>query len=153
LRARQVINDLRKAAITADAVYLAATRREGSHSAHLAMFSKPAKYIEQERAFRDSRRKTQTEEPVKKKTRTKPKRSCGIDPKRFSRHLQRNHAKAIRAAFDSPAGRYNLVDAQQARGCSTHCGLQSSPILWTKCARLSRARPTVALRLIVEREC
>src|SRR6266481_3999022 len=47
----KVINDLRKAAITADAVYLAGDPdREGEAiSAHLAMvLSKPAKYIEQE---------------------------------------------------------------------------------------------------------
>src|SRR5437588_7611134 len=61
----KVINDLRKAAITADAVYLAGDPdREGEAiSAHLAMvLSKPAKFIEQEPSV--SRFKKKDAKPV-----------------------------------------------------------------------------------------
>src|SRR5882672_5469160 len=64
----KVINDLRKAAINADAVYLAGDPdREGEAiSAHLAMvLSKPSKFIEQEPSFsRFKKKAAKPEEPI-----------------------------------------------------------------------------------------
>src|ERR1700704_1165478 len=158
----KVINDLRKAAITADAVYLAGDPdREGEAiSAHLAMvLSKPAKYIEQEPSVsRFKKKDAKPEEPVKKEEENGSKKEVvAIDPKKIFRvTFNEITPKAIRAAFDKPRqGDTNLVDAQQARRVLDRIvGYKVSPILWDKVRRgLSAGRvQTVALRLIVERE-
>src|ERR1700731_110683 len=158
----KVINDLRKAAITADAVYLAGDPdREGEAiSAHLAMvLSKPAKFIEQEPSVsRFKKKDAKPEEPVKKEEENEPKKEVvAIDPKKIFRvTFNEITPKAIRAAFDKPRQvDSNLVDAQQARRVLDRIvGYKVSPILWDKVRRgLSAGRvQTVALRLIVERE-
>src|SRR6202171_3502538 len=158
----KVINDLRKAAITADAVYLAGDPdREGEAiSAHLAMvLSKPAKYIEQEPSVsRYKKKDAKPEEPVKKEDETEAKKEVvAIDPKKIFRvTFNEITPKAIRAAFDKPRQvDTNLVDAQQARGVLDRLvGYKISPLLWNKVRRgLSAGRvQTVALRLIVDRE-
>src|ERR1700732_2964113 len=158
----KVINDLRKAAIPADAVYLAGDPdREGEAiSAHLAMvLSKPAKFIEQEpSASRFKKKDAKPEEPVKKEEENEPKKKVpAIDPKKIFRvTFNEITPKAIRAAFEKPRQvDSNLVDAQQARRVLDRIvGYKISPLLWDKVRRgLSAGRvQTVALRLIVERE-
>src|SRR5713226_9748987 len=118
----KVINDLRKAALSADAVYLAGDPdREGEAiSAHLAMvLSKPSKFIEQEPSVSRFKKKVATpEEPVKKEEENEPKKEVvAIDPKKIFRvTFNEITPKAIRAAFDKPRQvDSNLVDAQQAR--------------------------------------
>ena len=158
----KVINDLRKAAQTAEAVYLAGDPdREGEAiSAHLAMvLSKPAKYIEQEPSVsRFKKKDAKPEEPVKKEEESEAKKEVvAIDPKKIFRvTFNEITPKAIRAAFDKPRQvDTNLVDAQQARRVLDRIvGYKVSPILWDKVRRgLSAGRvQTVALRLIVERE-
>src|SRR5712691_11492487 len=106
----KVIHDLRKAAITADAVYLAGDPdREGEAiSAHLAMvLSKPAKFIEQEPSVSRFKKKVATlEEPVKKEDENEAKNEAkkevvAIDPKKIFRvTFNEITPKAIRAAFD-----------------------------------------------------
>ncbi len=158
----KVINDLRKAAQSADAVYLAGDPdREGEAiSAHLAMvLSKPAKFIEQEPSIsRFKKKDAKPEEPVKKEEENEAKKEVvAIDPKKIFRvTFNEITPKAIRAAFDKPREvDSNLVDAQQARRVLDRIvGYKVSPILWDKVRRgLSAGRvQTVALRLIVERE-
>jgi len=174
----KVINDLRKAASTADAVYLAGDPdREGEAiSAHLAMvLAKPERYVEAEasgRATHKSKAKDDAKEPEpvldkngkpKKKYKSKwasePLRMDipATDPKKIFRvTFNEITPKAIRAAFDKPrAVDENLVDAQQARRVLDRIvGYKISPLLWDKVRRgLSAGRvQTVALRLIVERE-
>jgi DNA topoisomerase-1 len=156
----KVINDLRKSAITADAVYLAGDPdREGEAiSAHLAMvLSKPSKFTEQEPSVSRFKKKVAPpEEPVKKDDEPK-KEVVAIDPKKIFRvTFNEITPKAIRAAFDKPRQvDTNLVDAQQARRVLDRIvGYKVSPLLWNKVRRgLSAGRvQTVALRLIVERE-
>ena len=83
----KVINDLRKAAITADAVYLAGDPdREGEAiSAHLAMvLSKPSKFIEQEPSVsRFKKKAAKPEEPVKEEEDAPKKKLWPLIPKRF----------------------------------------------------------------------
>lgn len=158
----KVIHDLRKAAHTADAVYLAGDPdREGEAiSAHLAMvLAKPARFIEQEPSDSKSKQKGATpEEPAKKQgANDSKKEAVAIDPKKIFRvTFNEITPKAIRAAFDNPRHvDTNLVDAQQARRVLDRIvGYKISPILWDKVRRgLSAGRvQTVALRLIVERE-
>src|SRR5437588_10905568 len=158
----KVINDLRKAAHSADAVYLAGDPdREGEAiSAHLALvLSKPARFIEQEPSVsRFKKKEARPEEPVKKEDETDSKKEVvAIDPKKIFRvTFNEITPKAIRAAFDKPRQvDSNLVDAQQARRVLDRIvGYKVSPILWDKVRRgLSAGRvQTVALRLIVERE-
>src|SRR5712664_1760534 len=158
----KVINDLRKSALTADAVYLAGDPdREGEAiSAHLAMvLSKPSKFIEQEPSVSRFKKKHATpEESVKKEAESDSKKEAvAIDPKKIFRvTFNEITPKAIRAAFDKPRQvDTNLVDAQQARRVLDRIvGYKVSPILWDKVRRgLSAGRvQTVALRLIVERE-
>src|SRR5437899_557687 len=156
----KVINDLRKSALTADAVYLAGDPdREGEAiSAHLAMvLSKPSKFIEQEPSVsRFKKKDAKPEEPAKEDAAPK-KEVVAIDPKKIFRvTFNEITPKAIRAAFDKPRQvDTNLVDAQQARRVLDRIvGYKVSPILWNKVRRgLSAGRvQTVALRLIVERE-
>jgi DNA topoisomerase-1 len=158
----KVINDLRKAAITADAVYLAGDPdREGEAiSAHLAMvLSKPSKFEEQEPTVsRFKKKKAKVEAPVVEEEKEVSKKDAiPIDPKKIFRvTFNEITPKAIRAAFDKPRKvDANLVDAQQARRVLDRIvGYKVSPILWDKVRRgLSAGRvQTVALRLIVERE-
>jgi DNA topoisomerase-1 len=172
----KVINDLRKAANTADAVYLAGDPdREGEAiSAHLAMvLSKPAKYLipeeEEENANNGKKETTNGEKPAeapaKKGAKGKaPKKAEKdrieiepIDPKKIFRvTFNEITPKAIRAAFEKPRQvDAQLVDAQQARRVLDRIvGYKISPLLWDKVRRgLSAGRvQTVALRLIVERE-
>jgi DNA topoisomerase I len=162
----KIINDLRKSANTADAVYLAGDPdREGEAiSAHLAMvLSKPAKFAEEEPSNgngKNSKAAEETEPPAKGKAGKKNKDEISIppiDPKKIFRvTFNEITPKAIRAAFEKPRQLdTNLVDAQQARRVLDRIvGYKISPLLWNKVRRgLSAGRvQTVALRLIVERE-
>src|SRR5271155_4643727 len=172
----KVINDLRKAASIADAVYLAGDPdREGEAiSAHLAMvLSKPERYVEAEASGRAKAKTKEGEkepEPALDKN-GKPKKKYkskwaseplqmdipATDPKKIFRvTFNEITPKAIRAAFEKPRQvDENLVDAQQARRMLDRIvGYKVSPLLWDKVRRgLSAGRvQTVALRLIVERE-
>src|ERR1700681_3462909 len=117
----KVIHDLRKAAQSADAVYLAGDPdREGEAiSAHLAMvLSKPSKFTEQEPSVsRFKKKNAKPEEPVKEGPEQPKKEILAIDPKKIFRvTFNEITPKAIRAAFDHPRQvDTNLVDAQQAR--------------------------------------
>src|ERR1700726_526501 len=169
----KVINDLRKAAITADAVYLAGDPdREGEAiSAHLAMvLSKPTKYEEEAVSGKNGDKAAEAKEKEEAEAKTDAKgKSKGakkdrdeilipaIDPKKIFRvTFNEITPKAIRAAFEKPRQvDSNLVDAQQARRVLDRIvGYKISPLLWDKVRRgLSAGRvQTVALRLIVERE-
>ena len=161
----KVINELRKSANTAEAVYLAGDPdREGEAiSAHLAMvLSKPTKYVEAEPANGSNGKLEQEPEPAKTKAGKKGKdkdeiRIPPIDPKKIFRvTFNEITPKAIRSAFEKPRQiDTNLVDAQQARRVLDRIvGYKISPLLWDKVRRgLSAGRvQTVALRLIVERE-
>jgi len=173
----KVINDLRKSASTATAVYLAGDPdREGEAiSAHLAMvLSKPTKYEEEaasngNKAAAEAKAKEEAEAKEAKDSKGakgKSKKAAKdrdeisippIDPKKIFRvTFNEITPKAIRAAFDKPRQvDSNLVDAQQARRVLDRIvGYKISPLLWDKVRRgLSAGRvQTVALRLIVERE-
>jgi DNA topoisomerase-1 len=172
----KVINDLRKSANTADAVYLAGDPdREGEAiSAHLAMvLSKPMKYEEAEPsgngrfgkngkngagAKEEEAEASKSKSGKGKKAKDKDEISVpAIDPKKIFRvTFNEITPKAIRAAFEKPRQvDSNLVDAQQARRVLDRIvGYKISPLLWDKVRRgLSAGRvQTVALRLIVERE-
>src|SRR6202051_2346413 len=168
----KIINDLRKSANTADAVYLAGDPdREGEAiSAHLArVLSKPAKYEEEASSKNgDKAAEAKEKEEAEAKTDAKGKSKAAkkdrdeilipaIDPKKIFRvTFHEITPKAIRAAFEKPRQLdTNLVDAQQARRVLDRIvGYKVSPLLWDKVRRgLSAGRvQTVALRLIVERE-
>jgi DNA topoisomerase-1 len=158
----KVLNDLRKAANTAEAVYLAGDPdREGEAiSAHLAMvLSKPSKFVEQEPSAPRWKKKNAKPQPeTEEKEKAEPKKEIPpTDPKKIFRvTFNEITPKAIRAAFDHPRQvNADLVDAQQARRVLDRIvGYKISPLLWEKVRRgLSAGRvQTVALRLIVERE-
>jgi DNA topoisomerase I len=160
----KVLNDLRKVANTADAVYLAGDPdREGEAiSAHLAMvLAKPAKFVEQEPSaprWKKKNAKPQPEAAEDEKDKAEPKKEIpATDPKKIFRvTFNEITPKAIRAAFEHPREvNADLVDAQQARRVLDRIvGYKVSPLLWNKVRRgLSAGRvQTVALRLIVERE-
>src|SRR5246500_1468333 len=167
----KVLNDLRKAANTAEAVYLAGDPdREGEAiSAHLAMvLSKPTKYEEEAASNGNKAADTKEKDEAEAKADAKGKSKAvkknrdeisipPIDPKKIFRvTFNEITPKAIRAAFEKPRqGDTNLVDAQQARRVLDRLvGYKVSPLLWDKVRRgLSAGRvQTVALRLIVERE-
>ena len=170
----KVINDLRKAASTAEAVYLAGDPdREGEAiSAHLQMvLSKPTKYLipEEDEIANNGKKDTAAEQKAetdnKKNGKPKAKKKTDkerieiepIDPKKIFRvTFNEITPKAIRAAFERPRQLdAQLVDAQQARRVLDRIvGYKVSPLLWDKVRRgLSAGRvQTVALRLIVERE-
>src|SRR5713226_3755514 len=172
----KVINDLRKSAATADAVYLAGDPdREGEAiSAHLAMvLSKPAKFLipeddedskngKKEAAKDEKEVEAQGKKGAKGKFGRKPPEKEKIDiepidPKKIFRvTFNEITPKAIRAAFEKPRQvDTQLVDDQQARRVLDRIvGYKISPLLWDKVRRgLSAGRvQTVALRLIVERE-
>jgi len=157
----KVINDLRKAANTAEAVYLAGDPdREGEAiSAHLAMvLAKPHKFEEQEPSAPRFGRKPKPVDPAEEEEKKKAAKEIpATDPKKIFRvTFNEITPKAIRAAFEHPrAVDTSLVDAQQARRVLDRIvGYKVSPLLWDKVRRgLSAGRvQTVALRLIVERE-
>ena len=156
----KVINDLRKAANTADAVYLAGDPdREGEAiSAHLAMvLAKPSKFVEQEASAPRWKKKNAKPQPEVEEKAEPKKEIPPTDPKKIFRvTFNEITPKAIRAAFEHPrAVNADLVDAQQARRVLDRIvGYKVSPLLWNKVRRgLSAGRvQTVALRLIVERE-
>ena len=156
----KVINDLRKAANSADAIYLAGDPdREGEAiSAHLAMvLSKPSKFVEQEASAPRWKKKNAKPAPVVEEDAAPKKEIPPTDPKKIFRvTFNEITPKAIRAAFDHPRQvNADLVDAQQARRVLDRIvGYKISPLLWNKVRRgLSAGRvQTVALRLIVERE-
>ncbi|MGH9733544.1 MAG: type I DNA topoisomerase [Candidatus Acidiferrales bacterium] len=161
----KVVNDLRKSANSADAVYLAADPdREGEAiSHHLAMvLSKPARFTEDEVSNgHNGNGKTAEKEEEKPKAKGKRNRDevsiPPIDSKKIFRvSFNEITPKAIRAAFEKPrAVDVNLVEAQQARRVLDRIvGYKVSPLLWNKVRRgLSAGRvQTVALRLIAERE-
>jgi DNA topoisomerase-1 len=167
----KVINDLRKSASSAVAVYLAGDPdREGEAiSAHLAMvLSKPTKYEEEAASNGHKSAEAKEKEEAEAKTNGKGKGKAAkkdrdeisippIDPKKIFRvTFNEITPKAIRAAFERPRQvDSNLVDAQQARRVLDRIvGYKISPLLWDKVRRgLSAGRvQTVALRLIVERE-
>src|ERR1700739_644119 len=170
----KIINDLRKSANSADAVYLAGDPdREGEAiSAHLAMvLSKPTKYEEEvlskngdkaaeakEKEAAEAAAKTNGKGKSKAAKKNRDEISIPpIDPKKIFRGtFNEITPKAIRAAFEKPRQvDANLVDAQQARRVLDRIvGYKVSPLLWDKVRRgLSAGRvQTVALRLIVERE-
>ena len=157
----KIIRDLRKAANSADAVYLAGDPdREGEAiSAHLArVLSKPSKLTEQEPSgWRGKKKQAPTESPAETEEEIPAKEIVATDPKKIFRvTFNEITPKAIRAAFEHPRQvDTNLVDAQQARRVLDRIvGYKISPLLWNKVRRgLSAGRvQTVALRLIVERE-
>src|SRR5271154_5121398 len=172
----KVINDLRRAASTADAVYLAGDPdREGEAiSAHLAMvLSKPERYIEADASGRakDKAKEDGKEAAPELGKNGKPKKKYkskwaseplqmdipATDPKKIFRvTFNEITPKAVKAAFEKPTEvNESLVDAQQARRVLDRIvGYKISPLLWDKVRRgLSAGRvQTVALRLIVERE-
>ena len=154
----KVINELRKAAQNAEAVYLAGDPdREGEAiCAHLKeVLSKPYRAPKEEL---DAKKKT-AEDPQGAKAKEKPAK---VEPaakpasKIFRVMFNEITPKAIREAFEHPTQvDVNLVDAQQARRVLDRLvGYKISPLLWDKVRRgLSAGRvQTVALRLIVERE-
>jgi DNA topoisomerase I len=156
----KVIADLRKAANSADAVYLASDPdREGEAiSAHLAMvLAKPSKFTEQEPSASRFKKKEAKPEVAEEDKDAPKKEIVGTDPKKIFRvTFNEITPKAIRAAFEHPRQvDTNLVDAQQARRVLDRIvGYKISPLLWNKVRRgLSAGRvQTVALRLIVARE-
>src|SRR6202142_1748742 len=160
----KVIHDLQKAALNADAIYLAGDPdREGEAiCAHLAeILSKPKKYTkvtaelaaeaagEGEGTNGDGAKAAAKPKKEEKEIRTTP-------PKIYRVMFNEITQKAVKAAFENPTQvNENLVDAQQARRVLDRLvGYKVSPILWDKVRRgLSAGRvQTVALRLIVERE-
>ena len=156
----KVIRDLRRAAQSADAVYLAGDPdREGEAiSAHLAMvLAKPSKFTEQEPSASRFKKKGKNEAAEEAEKEAPGKEIPATDPKKIFRvTFNEITPKAIRAAFEHPRQvDANLVDAQQARRVLDRIvGYKISPLLWNKVRRgLSAGRvQTVALRLIVERE-
>jgi len=157
----KVINELRRAASTADAIFLAADPdREGEAiSAHLKLvLSKPARFTveEAEEPGKNGKNGKRPEAKAKQKA-EKIAAVRAADPKKIFRvTFNEITQKAVKAAFDH-AGQVNenLVDAQQARRVLDRIvGYKISPLLWDKVRRgLSAGRvQTVALRLIVERE-
>jgi DNA topoisomerase-1 len=153
----KVINDLRKAARGADAIYLAGDPdREGEAiCAHLEeILSNPREYSNLKEEGEESKNGDELKENAKKE----PKLAKGKleVPPIYRVMFNEITQKAIKAAFETPSKvNGNLVDAQQARRVLDRIvGYKVSPLLWNKVRRgLSAGRvQTVALRLIVERE-
>jgi len=158
---KKIINELRSAASSAPAVYLAGDPdREGEAiCAHLAkVLSKPNRFVvpEDEEKKAAEAQDGDAKKPEEKK-KVKKIEYRAVDPKKIFRvTFNEITPKAIRAAFEKPGQvDTNLVDAQQARRVLDRLvGYKISPLLWDKVRRgLSAGRvQTVALRLIVERE-
>jgi DNA topoisomerase I len=153
----KVINDLRKAAQGAEAIYLAGDPdREGEAiCAHLEeILSNPREYANLKE---ESDEKTNGDAPIDApKKETKIAKAKLAVPPIYRVMFNEITQKAIKAAFETPSKvNANLVDAQQARRVLDRIvGYKVSPLLWNKVRRgLSAGRvQTVALRLIVERE-
>ena len=142
----KVLNEIKGAAKTAEAIYLAADPdREGEAiSAHLAQI------------LREALGQTNGHKAPGKKTKA-AKAAAPAAAKPILRVLFHEITeKGIREAFRHPSAiNENLVDAQQARRVLDRLvGYQISPLLWDKVKRgISAGRvQTVALRLIVDRE-
>ena len=157
----KVINELRKAAAGADAVYLAGDPdREGEAICyHLEqVLSKPFKVPVFEAAKEKDQDKSATpaKSKAKKAAETRVERPVISASKIYRVMFNEITPKAIKAAFEHPTQVNNdLVDAQQARRVLDRIvGYKVSPLLWDKVRRgLSAGRvQTVALRLIAERE-
>ena len=153
----KVINDLRKAARGADAIYLAGDPdREGEAiCAHLEeILSNPREYSNLKEEGEESKNGDKPKESAKKEP--KPAQGKLEVPPIYRVMFNEITQKAIKAAFETPSKvNGNLVDAQQARRVLDRIvGYKVSPLLWNKVRRgLSAGRvQTVALRLIVERE-
>src|SRR5262249_38542793 len=138
----KVINDLRKAANTAEAVYLAGDPdREGEAiSAHLAMvLAKPHKFEEQEPSAPRFGRKPKPVDPKEEgEEKEAAKETPATDAKKISGvTFNEITPKAIRAAFAHPRPvNGDLVDAQQARRVLDRIvGYKVSPLLWDKVRR------------------
>src|ERR1700728_4504180 len=153
----KVINDLRKAARGADAIYLAGDPdREGEAiCAHLEeILSNPREYSNLKEEGEESKNGDESKESAKKE----PKLAKGKleVPPIYRVMFNEITQKAIKAAFETPSHvNTNLVDAQQARRVLDRIvGYKVSPLLWNKVRRGLSAGgvQTVALRLIVERE-
>jgi DNA topoisomerase-1 len=160
----KVVNDLRKAAATADSIYLAADPdREGEAiCAHLAEVLSASKdsvfegYTRPHNPWKKKKKPAEGEEAVADALPVAVDVPKDIRKRIFRVMFNEITPKAIRAAFDH-AGQVDehLVDAQQARRVLDRIvGYKISPLLWDKVRRgLSAGRvQTVALRLIVERE-
>jgi DNA topoisomerase-1 len=158
---KKIIEELRNAASSAPAVYLAGDPdREGEAiCAHLEqVLSKPKRYVipeDEEKKVAEGENSNGKKAESKKKAKHVEVRA--VDPKRIFRvTFNEITPKAIRAAFEKPGHvDSNLVEAQQARRVLDRLvGYKISPLLWDKVRRgLSAGRvQTVALRLIVERE-
>src|ERR1700684_2684817 len=152
-----VLNDLRKAARGADAIYLAGDPdREGEAiCAHLEeILSNPREYSNLKEEGEESKNGDKPKESAKKEP--KPAQGKLEVPPIYRVMFNEITQKAIKAAFETPSKvNGNLVDAQQARRVLDRIvGYKVSPLLWNKVRRgLSAGRvQTVALRLIVERE-
>ncbi|MBI2955842.1 MAG: type I DNA topoisomerase [Acidobacteria bacterium] len=162
----KVINELRRAARSAGAIYLAADPdREGEAiCAHVKEILTDKKLL----AERDSANGRGRKKKARKKSAKPAADKDGhilvldvappVDPrtKFFRVAMNEITARAVREAFDKP-GRIdqNVVNAQQARRILDRLvGYEVSPLLWEKVKRgLSAGRvQTVALRLVVERE-
>ena len=156
----KVINDLKRAAKGAKAIYLAGDPdREGEAiCAHLAVvLSTPDEVVEEDPAAQNGKKAGKGKiVKLTKKVAPVAKASNGDRPKIFRVMFNEITQKAIKAAFEHPTKvNENLVDAQQARRVLDRLvGYKVSPLLWDKVRRgLSAGRvQTVALRVIVERE-
>jgi DNA topoisomerase I len=162
----KVVNDLRKAAAGADAVYLAADPdREGeaicAHLTDVLTMPKDELFEGYTPAVSRWGKRAKSAQGDAAEAKAAPAPTAMDVPKDMRKKIFRvtfNEItpKAIRAAFDH-AGQVDekLVDAQQARRVLDRIvGYKVSPLLWDKVRRgLSAGRvQTVALRLIVERE-
>ena len=135
----KVINDLRKAASTADAVYLAGDPdREGEAiSAHLAMvLSKPSRYAEAESSEKPNGKELAAEEEASKRKRLPKngKKQVKAESERrrrnhhpadgsqenLSRHFQRNYAEGDSRGFraSAPGGRQISWTRSRRAACS-----------------------------------
>src|SRR6202050_1058191 len=160
----KVIGDRKRAAVNAEAIYLAGDPdREGEAiCAHLAeILSKPRKYT---KVVADAVAAEAAEENGngdKSEASAKPAKKPEAEirktaPKIYRVMFNEITQKAIKAAFEHPTEvNANLVDAQQARRVLDRLvGYKISPILWDKVRRgLSAGRvQSVALKLICDRE-
>ena len=162
----KVISDLQKAAVGAEAIYLAGDPdREGEAiCAHLKeILSKPKKYtkVVAAAAEKHAEENGANGDGAKEAAKAKPEKRVEAEtrngaPKIYRVMFNEITQKAIKAAFEHPTQvNENLVDAQQARRVLDRLvGYKISPLLWDKVRRgLSAGRvQTVALRVIVERE-